>query len=101
MGRKQKRSWKLDINNQEVKVFFSQNPEKRIDFKTKYIQNFCTWTLDDFVRFVRIQASQDATCCCFMIRDKENYEAIQRLNTELVLRGIPLPIPVKIVSPYE
>ncbi len=87
MGRKRKRSLKLAVNTQEVKVLFTRNPEKRIDFKAEYIQNFCHWSVDDFVRFSQMQASQGATCCCFMIRDKDNYEAIQHLNSEVMLRG--------------
>ena len=80
---------------------FTQNPEKEVDFQTEYVQDFCDWDLDDFVGFVQAQALQEAACCCFMIKARRNYEAIQRLNAEATLRGIHLPIPIKIVSAYE
>ena len=101
MGRKHKRAWRSGHKTQEVRVFFTQKNEKEVDFQTEYVQDFCDWNLDNFVGFVQAQALQEVTCCVFMLKDERNYEAIQRLNTEAALRGIHLPIPVKIMSAHK
>ena len=101
MGRKRKLSRKRGWKTQEVRVFFTPKTEEAVDFQTEYIKDFCDWDLDDFVGFVQAQASQEAACCFFVIKTERNYKAIQRLNAEAALRGIHLPIPVKIVSTHE
>ena len=93
MGRSRNRGWKA----QEVRGFFSQKSEKEVVLQAEYIKDFCDWNLDDFVGFVKAQASQGVVCCFFVIT-KRNYEAIQKLNAEAILRGIHMPISVRIVG---
>ncbi|MDJ0708114.1 MAG: hypothetical protein QNJ46_32985 [Leptolyngbyaceae cyanobacterium MO_188.B28] len=94
MGQNRKQGWKT----QEVRVFFSQKNENEFTFQTEYVKDFCDWNLNDFVEFVQAQASQGCARCFFMIRDERNHKALQRLNAEVALRGIQLPIPVKVVN---
>ena len=93
MGQSRKQEW----TTQEVRVFFNQKFGKEVTFQTEYVKDFCDWDLDDFVEFVQAQA-QGVGRCFFMIRDERNYKALQRLNAEVALRGIQLPIPVKVVN---
>ena len=95
--RERRRGWKT----QEVRGLFAPKTEKMFDVKTEYINNFCTWSLDDFIGFVQAKASQEVDCCLFSIKDEGNFEAVQRLRVEAALRGIHLPIPVKIVGAYK
>ena len=94
MGRNRKQERKT----QEVRVFFNQQSKKEFTFQTEYVKDFCDWNLNDFVEFVQAQASQGVARCFFMISDERNYKALLRLNAEVALRGIQLPIPVKVVN---
>ncbi|MDJ0705885.1 MAG: hypothetical protein QNJ46_21670 [Leptolyngbyaceae cyanobacterium MO_188.B28] len=96
MVRKRKEARKHGQKSNEIGVFFTQKSEEKVKFQTEHIVDVCDWSLDDFVDFIQTKASQEIDCCIFSLKDERNYKAIQRLNTEAALRGIHLPIPVKI-----
>lgn len=96
MVSKRKQARKYGQKSNEFGGFSIQKPEKEVEFHTECIVDVCDWSLDDFVDFIQAKASQEIDCCVFSLKDERNYKAIQRLNTEAALRGIHLPIPVKI-----